>query len=721
MKFTVRKFVVGLFSLALLLAVFLLYNRYFESRPKGIDLSRQFVDTIPDGNVGGSIGQAGTIAGVEVVAVKETRFLHRNKDNKVDREFGFQELLHESGDQWEIEKPYMNMFLPSLTCSVTADKGNVQVESAFGRPTPNDSTFSGNVVIHIMPIEPSSVKESLIYLDDLVFVSNKSLFSSSGSVRFISESARLVGRGLELLYDDTLGRLELFRINSLQSLQLRSSDFGSLSGGAPRVARTGEPSQNVSSVEPQDRDSRKVQTQVRAPALPSEEKPGESYKCEFFENVVVRTSAQLIVAEDELSISDIFWRNRSPSRMPSHDSKETDGSLQGDNIKTPDRVASASDRLQNLSEDLFDIVITCDGGAVIAPTESLRVQVKPEKVIAAGPKVPPRTIPIAEGFNQTLFSARNIDHNASSGDAVARGPVQLSFCVDMNNIGDGKSTGPASRVTVTAKNEARFLASSNQIIFDGNCACTMFRTELNAVVEYRIWAPKLILDISPSADTKSSLLSASLLHVATEGGEFKSTMVRKAAGKILGGVQLEGRRLDYDACERLLIAAGPGLIKLNNPGGSDAGHSGFSLRRPCYAFLRDFDRLQYFLEPGRLVAEAASHRILLDYFPVANGRYGPQARAVVGHVEAQFTQTSEQTTELASLIASRGITYEDDTNQFAGSSLAYNFENSTMNITGDQEQPCYFNGALVDSIEINLKTGKIKAQVPAPSILQLNK
>jgi hypothetical protein len=121
------------------------------------------------------------------------------------------------------------------------------------------------------------------------------------------------------------------------------------------------------------------------------------------------------------------------------------------------------------------------------------------------------------------------------------------------------------------------------------------------------------------------------------------------------------------------------------------------------------------------VAEAASRQILLDYFPVTNGRYGPHARAVVGHIEAQFKQTSEQNSELASINSSRGITYEDDTNQFVGSKLLYDYEKSTVNITGDPQQPCYFNGALVDSIEVDLKTGKAKAQIPAPSVLQFNR
>ena len=75
--------------------------------------------------------------------------------------------------------------------------------------------------------------------------------------------------------------------------------------------------------------------------------------------------------------------------------------------------------------------------------------------------------------------------------------------------------------------------------------------------------------------------------------------------------------------------------------------------------------------------------------------------------------------ELSTLTASAGVTYEDDKNQFAGNELFYDHDNSIMKVTGDRIQPCYFNGTLVDGIEYNLKTGKVKARVVGPSTLQL--
>jgi len=44
-----------------------------------------------------------------------------------------------------------------------------------------------------------------------------------------------------------------------------------------------------------------------------------------------------------------------------------------------------------------------------------------------------------------------------------------------------------------------------------------------------------------------------------------------------------------------------------------------------------------------------------------------------------------------------------------------------MKVKGDELQPCYFNGALVEEIELNSRTGKVEAKVVAPGALQINR
>ncbi|GAJ20820.1 unnamed protein product, partial [marine sediment metagenome] len=106
---------------------------------------------------------------------------------------------------------------------ITADIGKIQVETAVGRSTPKDATFTGNVVVHILPEGLSNIKESRIYLDDIIFLSEKSQLSTANSVKFVSEDALMLGTGLELVYDDVLERLEYLRIIDLESWRIKSS------------------------------------------------------------------------------------------------------------------------------------------------------------------------------------------------------------------------------------------------------------------------------------------------------------------------------------------------------------------------------------------------------------------------------------------------------------------------------------------------------------------
>ena len=722
MSINLRKFFVGLFSLAVLLGLFLLYMRLGRNKSVEMDAGHRLVATIPDVNVSDANNKSGTIAGVEVFTVRQSRFLHRNKDNQVDREFGFESLLHESGDQWEIEKPYMNIFLPNFNCSVTADKGNVRVETVFDQATPSDATFSGNVVIHIVPAGAAEFEESVIYLDDVAFVSKRSLFSSSGALRFISASAHLVGSGLELVYDDILGRLGLFRITKLHTLRLRSSAFGSFPKGMPagsvKVEKpAGSPADSGTAAPPGNENER-------------------YYQCTFYRNVVVRTPEQVIVADNELCMSDVLWLRpmgqQAGSQTGSGPAPTDDAGAAAGTAQIRQRVPPISDKLLNLPEELFDIVITCDGSVVVAPMNAPAEQGPFVRETAADYSSSWDVLRGEDISGRTLFRGQRIHYNASTKEAVASGRVRLTFYVDPNDLsatGKGRLSQP---VTVDAARQATFVPALNRVVFDGDCVCTAVRNEPNGTVEYKLAAPKLTCDLAKRTQDDVVQPTAGLTHarsargfqrISTAGGSAKLTIVTKAGLQMVGGAQLEGTHFDYDLCEERFIAAGPGTIRLNNSAalGSQKEQGAFSLRQPCYAFLRNFDTLEYLLKPNRFVAAADSREIILDYFPVVNGRYGPHVRAVVGHVEAQLERAMGGEVELASIAASKGVTYEDDTSQFVGSELFYDRTSSTVNIKGDADRPCYFNSALVDAVEINLQTGKVKAQLPAPSILQVNK
>jgi len=223
-----RKFLVGLVVLAALLVGYLVYAQLGGTPPVELDLPVPLPGPTEPGTDAGD-DAIGTVDGVGIGPLKQTRLFHTNENQQVDRELGFEELHHEEGEQWQMTYPFMKLYLPEFRCDVTADRGTFQLETAFGKLMPNDAVFQGNVVIHIVPPEPNDPMECFIYLDDVAFVADQSLFSSNGAVKFVSRSAALEGTGLELIYDGARRRLELFRVTDLDSLRLRSAEIGSLS------------------------------------------------------------------------------------------------------------------------------------------------------------------------------------------------------------------------------------------------------------------------------------------------------------------------------------------------------------------------------------------------------------------------------------------------------------------------------------------------------------
>ena len=83
-------------------------------------------------------------------------------------------------------------------------------------------------------------------------------------------------------------------------------------------------------------------------------------------------------------------------------------------------------------------------------------------------------------------------------------------------------------------------------------------------------------------------------------------------------------------------------------------------------------------------------------------------------------QTADGQSELSTLIASGRITYkEENGNEFQGSKLFYDSERSILRVEGDESEPCYLNGALVEKIIYDPKTEKFKAPLAGPGTLQL--
>jgi DNA replication initiation complex subunit (GINS family) len=321
-------------------------------------------------------------------------------------------------------------------------------------------------------------------------------------------------------------------------------------------------------------------------------------------------------------------------------------------------------------------------------------------------------------------------------DMFAAGPAELVFYMEDAN-GTDVNQEPVP-VTVNAQKHARFLAASNQIVFEGDSSCTMIREDPNVLVKYMLLSEQITVDLPADTNDSSFAPGIGIKHLTATGDVVRlaTTKTAKAEGafagqlqdadtaKLLGGVELKCSRLDYDAVRQEFLATGPGVIKLNNSKAPEPNEpvGRFSMQRPCWAVMDGFDTLTYFIRENRIVANAASQeKLRMDYIPAVDGRYDEYLSAKASHVEVLLYELPSGQTELSTLTATGGIEYEDKDNDFFGSELFYDHETAVVKVKGDTTQPCYYNGVPVYGIEMDVKTGIVKTEIVGPGTLRINR
>ncbi len=709
MIFKSRKFHVWLISAAVVLIIFLLYNQISKTPPIEIDIEAKFTDTVTKERKTDEFeSKIGMVGDVGIGTVQKAKYSHLNAEQKVDREFGFEKLLHAEGNEWEIEKPYMNIYRNNLKCYMTADEGKVHVEDAVGRAAPKDATLKGNVVVHIVPEKSSSFKEGFLYLDDIIFDSEKSQFSTAGPVRFTSQSAQMLGRGMELVYNEALDRLEFLKIIDLEFLRIKQSSKASLFSSQ----ESGPAVQTQTS-------QRKTKKVPAAGNEPIGEEKNEYYKCMFRKNVIINSSEQLILA-DEVSIDDILWSKGPDEKLESSDTDDTDKMKPYVEVAEENSPAPQVES-NELPEKLVDIVITCDKGIAVVPMDSSET---PENTTTDNKR--PSSFYDEKG--RPTFVAQKIHYHLTTKNIVANGPSELTFFA--NDIMDTESKPCVLPVKITAKQKTEFLPASNQVVFEGNVICSTLRNNLNFQQKYRLSTPKLTLDLSEDKQSR-----ADIKHLTASGKVVQLDTSKWSEEELLGFTKLKCLNFEYDADRQTFFATGSGIIAADNSKIEEPKKKlgKFSLQRPCTAVVRYFDTLKYFSETNIIIADGGDEQLLLDYFPIVDGQYGRQASASASHIEAVLYETNSGRTEISTLSATDGITYREEGKkrwggwgksrdiQFMGSGMFYDSSSSMITAWGDESQPCFLNGALAPGIKYNLKNERIKTKVVSPGVLPIGR
>lgn len=827
-----RKLIIGFATLCAVLGAYLLYNHMSGS--PSIDTGQQvdIMESATDANAIGFNGEIGKIGDVGVGTTKKAYFTKLNKITKeIEQEWGFEKVLSEARDIWDIEKPYTNILRHNFKCYITADKGKIQVETAVGRTTPKDATFSSNVVVHILLGPPDNVKESYVYLDNFVFLSDRSRLSTAGPVKFVSEDILMDGIGMELIYNEQTERLEYFKINDLESLKIKGSRAAMFTADNTSKENTQTKTQEPNEPLIVDESPKAEKSTPEVQPQPKQEK-GIYYKCTFSKNVLVNSPEQLIFAGDKLCINDIFWSKSSESQAAevnagaAKDSKNaaktTKPSQQADDNVSERQVTTPAPAEPNVPSDQpKNVILTCEGGFEVMPRDSARAQ---EQATADGAEEGAFRARLPDVFNndtnRTKFSTRKIDYNKATGDGIARGPSELTFYVgptsgsDSNeapvpvkvnarnlvsfskasnkvvfegdcmvkmpqsglsrpkditftapeitvNLPEDKSkqpnmtaVGPAVLVfymedvndpntnagplpvTVNAEKQARFLAASNQIIFEGDSKCIMLREDPNALTKYVLLSEQITVDLPADSNEGLSGPTTGIKHLTATGKVVRLAMTKTAkaegalsgqiqnakTGKLLSGVELKCSRFDYDTAKPEFLATGPGAIQFNNSEDTKPNEpvGRFNLQKPCVAYIDGFNTLTYSVPDNRIVADAVSGKKLrMDYFPAVEGRYNENITAEASAVEAVLFKDPNGQTQLSVLSATGGIKYEEKNKEFMGSELFYDHKTAILKVNGDESHPCYFNGALVDGIELNVETNNVKAEIVGPGTLRI--
>lgn len=670
MRYDKHKLKTALYAVVAIIAIYSLYN-LISGTPK-IQIAHVEPQTVDDPNQQTVQDQPVDVGAVSIGTLEMARFSTLDPKTKVlQREFGFERLLHQEGSQWEIEKPYMNIFRPELTCYITADTGSVVLEADVSPPNPTDATLTGNVVAHIVPTPGSDVAEGFIYLDDLTFISGKSRFFTAGPVSFVSDQAQMQAKGLEIIYDDQNKRLELLRINELEHLQLKVQKAYSLTRD----------------------DSSPAQSAADVTVPGSERKDAESYTCVFSKNVVIDSGEQFVAA-DQLRLSNIIWSDSKSDSQP-----------QSGQTETVDQ--QPEQRVEPEPQDLIEIAVSCDNGIVIVPSNSLDTLKKIEGFLeSSGGAAPIHAVEDQPG--RTTFAAELIDYDLATRDATAPGKSRLTLYV--NDVMSPDQSDSAVPVIITADELAKFSPDSNRIIFQGNSNCRMIRYETDVLQEYVLDAPLLIVELEEEKSSAGSLADVRRISaIGLTPTASRLSSIKKDDEKFLGGIELKCPRFEYDAREQMFLATGPGIIKADNSQipqpQKDVGR--FSMQKPCYAIVRNFETLRYFLRTERIVADNSSERIFIDYFPIDNGTT-QQVTVTAGHIEADLVETSAGRYRLWSLLAKDGISFKDKDKTFEASELLYDDKRSVVLARGSDAMPVYFNGLMFDGIEYDLVTEEVK-------------
>lgn len=643
--------------------------------------------------------------GIEDTKLKvyQPRIKLYNDKGQLVREMGFSDMAEtEDENLIEVVTPFLDIYDPDFICHVTAAKGSVRFDPTSGDPFPKDATFSGEVTITFEPTPGSRFQPSTVRLDHIVFLSDQSLFSSSGPIHFESPQVELKGTGLQCVYNDRERRIEYFWLKDLDILRLLVPEEKLFFGRDKLLLEKGD----LAMAQSQDANDAPEYSFESAMAL-------HYYSCQVRGNTLVESPQQVIFAEETINLTKFFWPK--PLLRESLSSSTPDANQPGE----PNGVSDPASLVTIDPASLVEIKITCDRGIMVAPDDVNTAIVDPCGIADLKPRRDWRAS-VDEHSGQSFFQVRDLEHALVERDTLARGPIALSFYTDKGM--DALDTmGQVMPVQISAQDMARYEAEAKYILFSGQSQCTLEREEPNTVEHYTLIAPRITVELYDEKEMQAIAAHTDLKHMRADGGAVKLRMTVQAEtadvaedldGKTITGVEMTCRECDYSPIpkQELFEALGPGQILLNNANPiTDPNQTLKVGDRPYYAGLQNFDTLRYHIAENRIVADGNVQDMQFDYFPVVDGRVDMDQRiqGEARHVEIELVKTEAGKLELGTITALGNVSYRDKKHNLYASGLSYDHTAQWMTMWSETDEPCYINGVPTTSIRFNLKTGEV--------------
>jgi hypothetical protein len=335
------------------------------------------------------------------------------------------------------------------------------------------------------------------------------------------------------------------------------------------------------------------------------------------------------------------------------------------------------------------------------------------------------------------FVSQAIIHNLLKRDTHAEGPLELTFYAD-----DPNAPTPQERlvpVKVTAQEYGTYQAQSDRIVFEGDCLCTLMREDPNVIDRYSLEAQTIGIDLAENKDSQAIASVRDVRHMEAYGGIVKLAIYTRArpdvnephsiiesqTGELLAGADLECQRFECDpnSGQDIFTATGPGDIRFNNAKAQGTGEGG-AQEKACYAFLKGFETLQFFVAESRIVALASDNSMQFEYFPIVEGQTSQRKiYAEAKYIEIELIKTYSGKLEMGRLTATGDVYYEDDGKDqkdkqlFTADGLAYDHRLATLRMWSDTDEPCMVNGMSVPGIQYNLRNNDLKFELVGPVII----